>query len=301
MRNEVPPRRTHPEPARPWLPWALCAVLLAGYPVVLLTFRGPVPAPTITHGLVQDLFYATGQRVFVVPTDANLQLYRMMFQRTVTLDDYIERRYTHIDNDNPVVRGALRFVAQNSETSLASSSVILLLQRANGSAATRIRHPHDLAMRDFQQDNAILLGGPWINPWGQLFEDRLNFRIHPPREDAAAAQLENLKPEADEPSTFRVHNEGTSRVGYARIGLLPNLSDTGRVVLIGATDNGAIEAGGRFIVDGPSLSTLLTRFQARQARDLPNFEVVLEVRSTDSTPRAVRVVASRVISPAHTP
>lgn len=40
-----------------------------------------------------------------------------------------------------------------------------------------VRHPRDVNVRQFSDDNVILLSGPFSNPWVQIFESRLNFRI----------------------------------------------------------------------------------------------------------------------------
>jgi hypothetical protein len=280
---------------RQWIPWVLCAALLAGYPILWLTGSASPPAPA--KGLVQELFFAPGHRVSVITTDANVQLYRMMFQRTVKLSEYLDRAYAQIDphETNPLIRGALNFVRLSGETSVASSLVIRTLQHAAPRSALRVRHPRELSMRDFQQDDAILLGGPWINPWGQLFEDRLNFRLNPTKADASMSQVENASPAANEPAVFQRHADGAFIVGYARIALLPNLAENGRVILVGATDHGAIEAGGQFLVEPGALKDLERRFGVPNAAALPNFELVLEVRALNSAPHGVRVVASRTI------
>ena len=143
----------------------------------------------------------------------------------------------------------------------------------------------------------ILLGGPWINPWGQLFEDRLNFRLNPPKEDASISQVENQKPENGEPAVFRNHQDGAFAVGYARIAMLPNLSDSYRVLLLGATDQGSIEAGGQYVVNPTALRELLSRFHAASPQALPFFELVLEVKSVNNSPREVRILTTRVVAP----
>jgi hypothetical protein len=280
-------------------PWLLSAVFLATALISAALWYGQWHPPSAAGaGLAQELLAGAGQQLSIITTDANLQLYRMMFQKTVPLSDYIARRYLQLDSPglSPPMLGALSFIRSGNETSLASSQVALRLQRANSGSTLRIRHPRELAMRDFQQDNLILLGGPWINPWGQLFEDRLNFRLMPPKEDASRSQVENLKPQSGEQPLYQVHGDGAFSVGYARVAMLPNLTDTGRVILVGATDNGSVEAGGRFLVEPGALKELLDRFHASGSRDLPSFEVILEVRSVDSTPRAFRVVASRVVT-----
>ena len=280
------------------VPWVLSAVLLVGNLIFGTLWYSQWQGSSVNDaGFAQELFFKVGQRVSIISTDSNLQLFRMMYKQTVTLSDYISR--SHIKSDAPTVspelRGALTFIRSSTDTSLASSLVAQRLQRAGAQSHIRMRHPREVAMSDFQQDNMILLGGPWINPWGQLFEGRLNFRLIPPKEDATISQVVNLGPQAGEPPIFRNHREGAFDVGYARIALLPNLSNSGKVLLVGATDQGAIEASGQYLVDPAALRELLARLQISRARDLPFFELVLEVRSVNITPQAVRTIASRVV------
>lgn len=280
------------------VPWVLSAVLLSGNLILGALWYGQWQGSSVNDaGLAQELFFKAGQRVSIISTDSNLQLFRMMYKQTVPLSDYISR--SHIKPDapaaSPELQGALTFIRSSTDTSLASSLVAQRLQRAGAQSHIRMRHPREVAISDFQQDNMILLGGPWINPWGQLFEGRLNFRLIPPKEDATISQVVNLGPQPGEPPVFRNHREGSFDVGYARIALLPNLSNSGRVLLVGATDQGSIEASGQYLVDPAAFRELLARLKISRARDLPFFELVLEVRSVNFTPQAVRLIASRVV------
>lgn len=286
---------------RPFARWMLSAMLLFGnFVFAFLWYRETHPNLALGAGLAQELLLRPGQRVSIIPADANLQLYRMMYNRTVLLSDYVIRG--HIEPDSSALqsplRGALSFIRSSADISLASSLVAQRLQRAGPQTQIRIRHPRELSVSDFQQDDVILLGGPWINPWGQLFEDRLNFRLNPPKEDASISQVENRKPENGEPAVFRNHQDGAFAVGYARIAMLPNLSDSCCVLLLGATDQGSIEAGGQYVVDPTAFRELLSRLHAASTQALPFFELVLEVRSVNNTPREVRILTSRIVAPA---
>lgn len=282
----------------PWL-WLVGGVLVF-YNLtlgVLLYRRPPAVPPPPPDGLIQSLFSSSGLRLSIVPADANLQLYRIIFQKTVPLREYLDRSYIRPEAtaSNPLSQGAWAFIKSTSETTIASSLVALRLQQSILPSKLRIRHPHEFTMRDIQQENVVLLGGPWINPWGQLFEDRLNFRLMPLKADASQSEVRNAHPQNGEPEVFRVHSDGALSVGYARLAFLPNLSDTGKVILVGATDAGSIEAGGEFLAGRTGLLELLDRFHVEDAKALPFFELVLEVRSVNLTPREVRVVAARRI------
>lgn len=282
---------------------AIAILSLAGNAVfAYLQFHSHVDAAaTAQPGLLQ-LILQRGNSATVVVTDSDLQAYREIFRRQVSLANYINRSYLQRDiaPASPVEAGAQRYVAQAMDTSLTSVIVGAEIQESALPGKVTIKHPHDMSLRDFQESNLILLGGPWINPWGQLFEDRLNFRLLPRSGDPASSEIENVNPHAGEPALFAPQNVGNLTLNYARIAMLPNLNNSGRVVLLGATSLGALEAGGNFLVATDSLGSLLRRFQVRTPQQLPFFEIVLEVKGMGSVPGAVQIIAQRTVEASHT-
>ncbi|MGA7521307.1 MAG: hypothetical protein WBW84_02430 [Acidobacteriaceae bacterium] len=251
------------------------------------------------NGLL-SLLAVNGKPITVVVTDSNLEAYRMIFRKIVSLDDYVDRSYFRSPSDfpgNSVLSGAWRYVDLTTETSLTSSIIASEIQIDAGPEVISIKHPHDLSMRDFQHGNYILLGGPWINPWGQLFENRLNFRFIPPPDNPAASSIHNMNPRPSEPAIFAEHQEGALTINYARVALMRNLSNDGYVILIGATSPDAIEAGGRFIVNDDRLAKLMRTFNVSSPAELPSLEVVLQVQGLQSVPENVQVVAERQVKP----
>ncbi len=247
-----------------------------------------------------SLLSTNGRQITVVLTDSNLEAYRMIFRKTVSLDDYVDRSYLRPPSDfskDPVLSGAWRYVDLTTETSLTSGIIASEIQIVASPEIIGIKHPHDLSMRDFQHGNYILLGGPWINPWGQLFESRLNFRIIPPPDNPSGSTIHNMNRLPSEPAIFVEHQEGALTINYARVALMRNLSNDGYVILIGATSPEAIEAGGRFIVNQGQLAKLVQFFKVSSPAELPSLEVVLQVRGLQSVPEEVHIVAERAVKP----
>lgn len=87
------------------------------------------------------------------------------------------------------------------------------------------------------------------------------------------------------------------QINYVRIAFLPNLSNSGRVITIGATSLESLEAGGDFLVSNESIHELQRTLHARSADQLPFFEIVLEVKGLGSVPQRVRLVAQRELKP----
>lgn len=250
-----------------------------------------------TSGLL-SLLLTNDKPITVVVTDSDLQAYRVIFRKTVSLNDYIDRSYFRPPSDFPgdlVLSGAWHYVDETTETSLTSSIIASEIQSVAGSETISIKHPHDLSMRDLQHGNYILLGGPWINPWGQLFESRLNFRFIPLPDNPSSSSIHNINRLPSEPAIFAEHQEGALTINYARVALVRNLSNDGYVILIGATSPEAMEAGGRFIVKQGQLAELVRFFKVSSPAALPFLEVVLEVQGLQSVPEDVHVVAERAV------
>lgn len=280
------------------LAWMLLvAVLLLGN-AILGTFlyrstHGQGPG----LGMLQVLPQA-GQSTLVVVTDTNLGNHITLFQKPVTLSSYIDRSYIGADATSfadPMLTRAVHFSTQTTDTSVTSAIVAALILKAEPTGTAFIRHPASISLRDFQHDNIILLGGPWVNPWGQLFEGKLNFQIEHGSKPGSDSEIDNLKPRSGEPSVFLPHREGELMVNYVRIALLPNLSGNGRVILVGATSPESLEAGGEFLVQRTSLQQMMHALGVSSPAQLPFFELVLQVEGLETVPENAKIIAERIV------
>lgn len=281
--------------------WIIVCVLSAT--VAVLGFRlhrqansNTRPAPR--HDGLLSLLLANGKPTTVVVTDSNLQAYRMIFQRTVPLDAYLDRSYIRPASDFPsdaVVRGAWNYVGTSAQTSLTSMIIASEIQSASLPKVISIKYPRNLSMRDIEHGNYIFLGGPWIDPWEQLFEGRLNFRVLPPPGFPWGSSIHNMNPAPPEPAIFVQHQEGSSTVGYVRFALLRNLIGDGYTVLLSGTSDEAVEAGARFLISEPKMDILLRIFKVASPEQLPSLEVVIETTGLQDVPENFRVVAERVV------
>jgi hypothetical protein len=278
--------------------WILVACLLVANAIsgYFLYRSAHPPGPEL--GMLQML-QQTGSRTLVVVTDSNLQAYRQVFQKQVSLDSYLDRSYTHFEvetaHTDPLLTRARQYVSETSDTSVTSAIIAAAILKAEPPGTAFIRHPHDVSMRDFQHENLILLGGPWINPWGQMFEERLNFRREPMSASPAQSEIHNVKPLPGEPSAFIPYQEGELTFNYAHIAVLPNMSGSGKVILVGATSLEALEAGGRFILQQESVQKLMRTYGVSSAAQLPSLDLVLEVEGIQSVPDRVWIVAQRIV------
>lgn len=271
---------------------AALLVLLLLVPAGFVARRMIAPAP---QGLAQYLLLDGGRRLTVVVTDSKLQAYRVVYNRLVPLREYIEQRYLlpgNLPANSGVPESVLRFLRSAPDTSSSSAIAASLFTRQGSEEQVRIRHPREVRMRDLELDSAVLFGGPWINPWGQLFEDRLNFQMVP-REHASQAQVLNRRPKPGEKALYQPEPGGSYSTNYARVALTPGLTAKSRVLLLGATSGDAIEAACRFLLSPESVKEVGSALQRNDLREVTYFELLLEVKALADTPGAIRILAHR--------
>jgi hypothetical protein len=250
-----------------------------------------------TAGLL-DLLGPTAQPLTVVVSDSNLQAYRTIFGKQVTLQSYIERTYQYDNSLASDVRltNALTFATGSNETNVSSAIVAADIKSELPGRQIIIKQPHDVSIREFQDaEDIVLLGGPWINPWGQLFESRLKYRLIPMSDNPAQPVLQVSNPAPGEASELRPHSENNVNINYVRIAILPNFSRNGHIFIVGATSPEALEAGGRFLGYSDPIHDILSRMHVTRVRDLPPLEIVLEVHGLNAVPETSRILVVRPI------
>jgi len=242
-------------------------------------------------GLMEE---PAGQRVSVIQGDAVVQLYKQLTGWAPKLADYQSGSY----KSSPELRQALGGSSKvwdviKDQRLVATGSVQLPAQLARSmpSAKVVVRHPRDVNVREFSDDNIILLSGPFSNPWVQIFESRLNFRIE---QDAPGnVFIRNVKPIAGELKEYRLQEGRWERTTYARLAYMPNLSGKGKVLLIGGPSTPLMEIMGTAASDPEFLRGLAQRFGISDPRALPWCELLMEVKEMAAAPMQTRIVAFR--------
>jgi len=265
---------------------------LAGY--VLRTVMRPPSPPA---GLLGELF-SSGNDVTLVTVDANLQAYRQIFRRQVSLGDYIRRTYEaeNVSSSDPRIADAHRFATGTNETSVSDVVLAAAMRHALEGRRLIIKHPHDVSVRDFQdQGNVILMGGPWSDPWGQLFENRFNFRVVPQPREPSSSEIQNLHSLAGEATEYRPHMDGNLNVNYVRVAIVPNLDNTGHVVLLSATSPESLEAAGDYLLSAESIHELYAKFHVNSVKALPSIEFLLEAKGLNGVPGSHRILSGRSV------
>lgn len=282
------------------LHWALIAGALSciAVAIVAIAFRSQA-ASQHAHTLLALLTPSTGQRLLVIGADPNAQVYQSVTHRTVALHDYIDRRYLQPDSLRQVAPELLPFAGAIFRRSPADSLILNLIPRFAGivpPSSLYLTATDKVTLKDFEINNAVLLSGPYGNPWVQLFDRSLNFQIEP-HDNNTGTHIENRNPRASEPKSYYNVTE-SSTICYSRLAYLPGVQQGTRVILAGGPHVASTEAAGLFLTRPDSFDVVRRMLQKSPGGQLPWFEAVLEARALDNDPWSMRIVAIR---PVHAP
>lgn len=157
-----------------------------------------------------------------------------------------------------------------------------------------LRYPRTLRMSDFcDGGDFLLLAARRSNPWVGLFEPNLNFQMVFPSA-TGLGQIQNLNPLRGEQDTYRTQLDAKlSGKDYARIGLVPGLGGSGRVLLVAGASGQATDAAAEVLLSPRSLAETERRLGRRLSRDTTRMEILVEVTLVGGTPRDTRIVSVR--------
>jgi hypothetical protein len=295
----------------PWvLLLAISTCLLAAACLYLASHLPAAPPnpPRVAEHARQDpfwsRFFGPGQPAAIVVADSCLVILQDVLHTDLSLADYLSRQYpekllsTVPDRE---LRSALQLIAGRQYTSLADLNIasrLVELSSEFGPSHAPIRFSRHLNIRDFKTESFVLIGSRRAVPWVQLFESQLNFSFE---EDAATHRfhLRNKRPKPGEPATYVPTESGGSSETYADIALLPNLENSGSVLILSGITMEGSEAAGE-LVAGKGFSGQLARMLGPQAVRDRYFEIVLKTRAVAGAARSSEIVAFRLIQPSGT-
>jgi hypothetical protein len=238
----------------------------------------------------------------IVVTDTCLVMLQDILHTDISVAEYSNSRQYPEEllrrEPDPKLRAALELVAGRQYTSLADTNIASRLRglsRQFGNGHSSIRFARHVNVRDFKTQNFVLIGSRRGIPWVQLFEPQLNFALE---EEKTSHQFyfRNRNPKSGEPSTYVPASKGGSLDSYADIALLPNLGNSGSVLILSGITMEASEAAGELVAGG-ALTRDLTRILGPQAVRDRYFEVLIKTNSTAGAVRTSQIVSYRVISP----
>jgi hypothetical protein len=275
-----------------WWIAGLLALSLAGNLFLMLR---PATEKQMPTSLVNALVTKSPNRTQLIVDDYAYVLMSHMARRDFSLDEYTARAYLPRENapsHDPALLKLWDLLSTRYIVSLGAMGTVDRVMRTVPDASKIIvRHARHMTGRDFHDGNLILFGSATNNPWTKLFDDRLNF----PMVRQSVPSFVNLHPQKGELERYSAPQDASinSGHGYARVALLNNLSGNGYVLILTGLNMVTTEAAAEFVTNPQYLAQVLKLFGARNANELPNFELLLRTSSFDTTPKDMSVLAWR--------
>lgn len=257
-------------------------------------------AAAATPNLVDFLFHNANVPVDVVMSDEALTLMQSMLGRRFSLEEYSNQTYRNLPpafKSNRDAEHTWELLITRQIVNVGDAGVSMRIKeslaRLGSSPIVEIRSAQNMRPRDFLSGDFILLGDYSSDPWTEMFgESRFNFQFsddifHYPR------HILNVHPRPGEQAFYEA--DLVRHISYARIAYIPNLTNTGHVLLIAGTSMEGTEAAADFCLRADSVPELLTALHLGSADRIPSFEALLMTSSKGGTGISARVVAARII------
>ncbi len=300
--------------AVPWrseaiLAWTLCGVLIIVCAV--LAYRS---ARHGTPGLAESAtnppwpfsqVFDTKHQTLIIVADSNYGMFRILTSQPGSLDQYLRRDFLRSSSRLKPERADFRlneYMTNSTLTSFADvADVAILLEMAGPlQKQASVRYPRDLAMRDLDHVNYVLIGSPGSNPWVSLFQNKLNFRESEAIVGNSAKAFVNTNPLPGEKTRYEgLRWTGAMGEDYATIALLPNVTHDGSVLIMQGLQQEGTEAAGRFLADPENRRQLKATLGIAGLREnsFGNiwFEALIRSRTVAGAPNLTTLVAVRRI------
>ncbi len=247
---------------------------------------------------------------FIVPADGGLVMMQSFTRDKVTLPEYVNGSYRATEQIDRGVSTLLRTARPEDQTTLVHKVAVLAARRytsvADLSLATKlaqlkaviperlvVRFARDLRMDDLHTGNAILLGSTDANPWVSLFEPQLNFQFSRGIEYGGSGRIRNTHPLAGEQAEYASITGDPANATYGLIAYVPNLENTGHILLIEGVNMAGTEAAGEFLLRPEQMQPILDRAVDAHGRLQP-FEILLKTTSIAANASGAEVLSERV-------
>lgn len=246
------------------------------------------PARLLWHALLDSPL-----NTYIIPSDAGLNLLEDVSQQSIPLAEYIKTSYLHLPLPAINAHGAEDLHSQEF-TSFVDLQAVAALERLPDFHPGHdiVRFPRALHLDDLKSANAVILGAEGSNPWAAIAEQNANFRIlYQP--GMRGATVVNSRPRPGERAVYASHWNEPAHETFALIEYLPNLNDTGHILLLQGLDVAGTQAAVDALFHPQAIAPILKRAQGPDGTLKP-FEILLRSTSIASDSADTQVVASRI-------
>jgi len=278
-----------------WLAVAAAVICAIGW------YRAARFAPHAQAPWPLDAVIQPNRQTRVVVSDGSLML-RLLGQREITLDDYLQPDYRkslippHLPEN---LDRLISYVSDSQLPSFADLTTVATLLKLSGPLDSQIvlTSARDLDRRDLEQGNYVFVGSPTSNPWVSLFTDKLNFEEV---EQSVGGRMYflNRKPLPGEEKQYEgLASTGSTGEDYASISVLPGQIGQGNVMILQGLRQEGTEALSAFLADADDRERLEDAVKRSAKSDTPYFEALIRSRAVAGAPVSVDIVAVRSIEP----
>jgi hypothetical protein len=285
----------------------LVAVLVLAAAVVVLAWslahrekpavQSVAPPPSTAVGALWSQLFNENLMTTIIVPDHTFAMVQEISNQHVDLSTYL-RRSTRIDDENlqQMEKNLRGFSIRRYTTYDSVSTAVRVAQiAAQLRGKLVVRYARDMTLRELSPGNTVLIGRPLSNLWNEMFENRLNFRFYSDlQRDIIICQ--NRSPQAGEQAEYLPIDEGAKRTVYASVAFLPNLNNSGNVLIIAGVSSGAQEVAAEFVTNENLFTGLANRIRQGEER-LPYFEVLIRTITLAGVAQEPEVVAYRILQP----
>lgn len=269
------------------------SIVLVGITATVMSHVQATPRAQLPTSLLWGSLFRSPLNTFVVPADSGFNLLEDLSKVQVPLGSYLKGDYLALP---------LPAMDEHSQADLRTQQFTSFVDLQVVSAISRlpevdpqrffVRFPRDLRMDDLKTANAILIGSIGSNPWAELAQRNLNFRIAYSNE-MQQAWVENTHPGPGEAKHYESLWTEPAHPTYAVIAYQPNLAGTGHILLIEGLDVAGTQAAADSLLHGETLRPVLHAAMQTNG-NLSPFEVLLQSTSIESNAVTTQVVAYRI-------
>ncbi len=239
-----------------------------------------------------NVLFHSQMDTFIVPADCGFNILQDLSHKQLTLAGYLKGDYLNLPLSGMDAHSQTDLRTQEF-TSFVDLQVVTSLARLPQVNPERLylRFPRDVRLEDMKSGNVVVIGSDSSNPWAELAQKNLNFRIQYDSE-IQAAWITNAHPKTGEQDRYLSHWNEPAHSTYAVIAFEPNVAGSGHILLIEGLDVAGTQAAAEALFHGNALQPIL-----RAAKNGPNlrpFEVLLQSTSIASNAAGTQVVAYRI-------
>ena len=278
-----------------YLPWLLCCLFALVAAASWILRPRTVPLKALPAHPLWDRVFTPNHTTLEVPGDTGLVLSYAFTQRGVNLSEYLGGGYSTPSratrSQGEGSSSIEKDISSRRYTSIVDLAVAVNLQRLalQHGGSLQVRYARDLRPNDLKSGNSILVGALEGNPWLEMFEPRMKFRMVNDYQRHVFSVI-NQEPKPGEPERWESSKNDPHKRVYGVIALEPNLSGDGSVFVVEGTSMAGVEAAWDFVSDDETLLPLLHRMQ-RPDGSLPWFEVLIGTQNMAASASHTELVA----------